>query len=362
MAASHPKKPFPLKVFAGDEALAHIREQGLCADDIAMVLGASGGPKWLSLAAIDRYLLSQWFAQREKPLHLLGTSAGGWRLACYAQQDPLAAHARFQEAYISQNYSDQATAREIAEGCSYILDEVLGEQGAEQVINHPVMRYHTIITRCRGLAASDQKQIQTLGMAGALIANLIARPAMRPFIERTLMHHPEKPPIDHFPHLPAAQATLTTQNLKPALLATGAIPLVIAGVRHIAGAPKGTYRDGGISDYQFDLPVFPDNGFVLYPHYFARAPKGGWFDKKLRWRSAARQHYKRTIIIAPSWEFAATLPGGRIPDLQDFRDYKYPQRRQRWDTALQQCEALGEAMAELDQTNGWSKIVEPLPW
>lgn len=353
---------FPLKIFAGSEALEHIRQNGLSADDIDMVLGASGGPKWLCLAALDRYLLTHWFADRQKPLHLLGTSAGAWRMACYAQRDPLAAHERFQQAYVAQNYSDKPTAREIADGCSYVLDQLLGEAGAEDIIHNPVMRYHTIVTRCRGLAASDHKPIQALGMAGTLAANLIARPAMRPFIERTLMHHPEKPPISYFPHLPAKLVALTEHNLKASLLATGAIPLAISGIRDIPGAPKGTYRDGGISDYQFDLPVFPARGFVLYPHYFAQAPKGGWFDKKLRWRSAERQHYKRTIIIAPSWEFAATLPGGKIPELQDFYDYRYPERRQRWDTALQQCEVLGEALAELDQNQRWAEVAEPLPW
>ena len=355
-------RSFPLKIFAGSEALQHIREKGLCASDITMMLGASGGPKWLSLAAIDRYLLSEWFADRQQPLHVLGTSAGAWRMACYAQQNPLAAHARLQEAYMAQNYSDKPSAQEVADGCVYIMEQLLGEQGAAEIIHNPVVRYHTIITRCRGLGASEQKPIQALGMGAALVANLVARPAMRPFIERTLMHHPNKPPITHFPHLPAAQVTLTEQNLKPALLATGAIPLAISGVRHIPGAPKGTYRDGGVSDYQFDLPIFPDDGFVLYPHYFAQAPKGGWFDKKLRWRTASREHYKRTIIIAPSWEFAATLPGGHVPDLQDFYDFEYPQRRSRWDQVAQQCEALGDALAELDQNNRWDSVAEPLPW
>ena len=355
-------KAFPLKIFAGEEALAHIRQHGLQASDIEMLLAASGGPKWLSLAAIDRYLLTQWFAGRQQPLHVLGTSAGAWRMACYAQNDPLAAHARFQQAYIEQNYSDKPTAREVADGCVHILNVVLGQDGAQQIINNPIVRYHTLVTRCRGLAASDQKQLQTLGLAGAMAANLISRAAMRPLIQRTFFHHPDKPPIDHFPHLPAAHVALNEHNIQPALLATGAIPLVIAGVKNIPGAPAGTYRDGGVTDYQFDLPVYPKTGFVLYPHYFARAPKGGWFDKKLRWRTSSREHYKRTIIVAPSWEFAATLPGGRIPDLQDFYDFKYPERRRRWDKALAQCEALGAAFAELDQSNRWAEVAEPLPW
>lgn len=353
---------FPLRVFAGSEALAHIREHGLRADDIEMILGASGGPKWLCLAAMDRYLLGEWFTGRQRPLHLLGTSAGAWRLACYARNDALAAHARLQEAYISQNYSDKPTANEVAAGCRYILDQVLAGDGAADIIQHPVMRYHTLVARCRGLAASEQKQWQTLGMAGAMVANVVSRGAMRPFIERTFFHHPQKPPIDHFPHLPATHVPLNKDNIEHALLATGAIPLVISGVKNIAGAPAGTYRDGGITDYQFDLPVYPQQGFVLYPHYFAQPPKGGWFDKKLRWRTVSREYYKRTIIVAPSWEFAATLPGGHIPDLDDFYAFKYPERRQRWDTALQQCEQLGDAFAELDQKNRWAEIVEPLPW
>lgn len=353
-----------LKIFAGHEALAHIRANGLQSSDIEMMLGASGGPKWLSLAAMDRYLLSEWVRGRQQPLHVLGTSAGAWRMACYAQNDPLAAHARLQEAYISQQYaSAKPTAHEVATVCRHILDVILGETGTQEIINNPVVRYHTLVARCRGLAGADHKVPQTLGLAGAMTANLFARSAMRPWIERVVFHHPQRAPIDHYPHLPARHVTLTEDNLQPAILASGAIPLVIAGVRNIPGAPRGTYRDGGITDYQFDLPVLPEKGFVLYPHYFAKAPKGGWFDKKLRWRTASRENYRRTIIIAPSWEFAATLPGGRIPDLDDFYDYPdYGERRRRWDIALAACERLGDELADIDQQQRWAEVAEPLPW
>lgn len=352
-----------LKIFAGADALAHIRAHGLGADDIEMILGASGGPKWLSLAAIDRYLLSEWFAGREQPLHVLGTSAGAWRLACYAQRDPLAAHARFQEAYMGQQYSAKPSAQEVGAECRHILHEILGEHGAHDIIHHPVVRYHTLVTRCRGLGASENKLLQTVGMAGALASNLVARSAMRPWVERVFFHHPHKPPIDHFPHLPARHVALTEDNIGPAILATGAIPVAIAGVRNIPGAPAGTYRDGGVTDYQFDLPVMPDNGFVLYPHYFARAPVGGWFDKKLKWRSASREHYRRTIIIAPSWEFAATLPGGRVPDLEDFYLFPdYHERRRRWDVAVAACEQLADELADIHHRQRWAEVAEPLPW
>ena len=354
-----------LKVFAGSEALAHIRANGLQANDIKMLLAASGGPKWLSLAAMDRYLLKNWFADRQQPLHLLGTSAGAWRMACFANHDPLSAHARFQQAYISQQYSSaKPSAQEVARECLNILEQVLGKTGLQDMIEHPVMRYHTIVTRCRGLAAMEPKVLQSLGFAGAMAANVVARSAMRPLLQRTLFHHPQQqPPIEHFPHLPAHKVALQHDNIAKALLATGAIPMVISGVRNIPGAPGGTYRDGGITDYQFDLPIYPKDGFVLYPHYFAKAPKGGWFDKRLRWRSVSREHYRKTIVIAPSWEFSATLPGGRIPDLDDFYDYPdYDVRRKRWDIALAECERLGDDLADIDQNNRWAEVAEPLPW
>lgn len=352
-----------LKVFAGSEALAHIHQHGLKASDIAMVLAASGGPKWLTLAAMDRYWLSEWFQQCEQPLHLLGTSAGAWRLACFAQDDPLAAHERFLEAYISQNYSAKPNAQEVAAGCRGMLQTLLGADGSRQIVQHPFMRYHTLATRCRGLARFDSKLLQSLGLLAPMGANLVTRKAMRPWLQRTLFHHPQSPPIHHFPHLPAQRVTLTEQNLPQALLATGAIPLTIAGVRQIAGAPPGTYRDGGITDYQFDLPILPSKGLVLYPHYFARAPKPGWFDKKLPWRQASAQHYRRTIMLTPSWQFAATLPGGRIPDLQDFYAYPdYATRHRRWLKALSECQRLADELADIDQQQRWAQVVEPLPW
>ena len=42
-----------LSIFAGAEALQHIRDHGLSADDIEMVLGASGGPKWPQPPTVD---------------------------------------------------------------------------------------------------------------------------------------------------------------------------------------------------------------------------------------------------------------------------------------------------------------------
>ncbi|VEN74881.1 conserved hypothetical protein [Candidatus Desulfarcum epimagneticum] len=356
-------KDFPLKIFAGREALAHIRKNGLRPDDISMILAASGGPKWLALASMDAFLLSEWFSKRLKPLHLLGTSAGAWRMACYAQKDPLSALGRFKDAYLSQTYSPKPTPGEVSRECRRILGILLGENGAKAIVNHSFMRYHTIAARCRGLISLDSRAFQTLGLVAAMLLNAISPNAIRPFFERFLFYHPKKkPPIDHFPHVPVRRIALSVDNIRKALLATGAVPTVISGVKDIQGAPAGTYRDGALTDYQFDLPALPDDGFVLYPHFSARPPIPGWFDKKLRWRKPSLDNYRRAVILAPSEAFVATLPGGRIPDRHDFYAYSYPERRARWEKALSTCEKLGEAMSDIHSRRLWASLAEPLPW
>ena len=65
-------------------------------------------------------------------------------------------------------------------------------------------------------------------------------------------------PRDALPFTLADFATrrvaLAADNLGPAILASGSIPFVLQPVHHIAGAPRGAYWDGGITDYPLHLP------------------------------------------------------------------------------------------------------------
>ena len=81
-----------LTLRAGPDALRLVRERGLRAQDVDIIPGASGGAKWLALAGLDRFLFGEFLQQpREKPVHLIGSSIGSWRMACLAQRDPVAA-------------------------------------------------------------------------------------------------------------------------------------------------------------------------------------------------------------------------------------------------------------------------------
>ena len=345
----------PLKIYAGTEALEHIQSSGLKADDISMLLGASSGPKWLTLHGIDDYLINQFFKGRNKPLHLLGTSAGAWRMACYAMGGN-EAHQRLTEAYVEQCYSAKPSGQEVLNSCRAIIQALLGKHGANDIIDHPYMRMNLITTQCHGLTRANNKLIKGLGYGAAAILNAIHRKSLALQFTRLVMHHPQ----EHFPSstlndLPTRYASLTEQNMEDAILSTGAIPMIINGVDNVAG--KGMYQDGGITDYGFDLPLLPEDGFVLYPH-FSRQPAPGWFDKRLTWRSPCHENYSKTIMLVPSDEFIAGLPNQKIPDRHDFLNLSDTDRIQSWRKTIELTQDLAEDLSTMD----WQARVEPLPW
>ena len=50
-----------LQILAGRKALAEIKQYGLRAERIKLMIGASGGPKWLMLSRLDQYLSEYFF-------------------------------------------------------------------------------------------------------------------------------------------------------------------------------------------------------------------------------------------------------------------------------------------------------------
>ena len=89
-----------------------------------MMVGASGGAKWLVLAGLDKALIREIVPRYTAPVHLLGSSIGAWRFSCYAQSDPMAALARFERAYLTQTYSEKPDRAEITRVSGEILGQV----------------------------------------------------------------------------------------------------------------------------------------------------------------------------------------------------------------------------------------------
>ncbi|WP_215397503.1 patatin-like phospholipase family protein [Rheinheimera oceanensis] len=308
-----------LRILAGPTAFNHIQQHGLQQADFSVMVGASGGPKWFSLFGLDQYLFGEFFAGRSTPLHILGSSAGAWRFACFAQADPVAASQRFCRAYCHITYPKTADTKLITEISARIIDDVFPtEQHVQQVINNPLIKLNLVVAKARRLSAARSKLLQAGGLTLAAGANLLNRKHLQYFFQRVLFHAPGEPSPFHYAGLlPTQHTELSTANLRQAVLASGSIPLVLNPVEDIAGAGVGRYYDGGVTDYHFDLP-FTDSGLVLYPHFYPSLTPG-WFDKALKWRKANPAYLHNVVLLCPSDSWVKSLPFGKIPDRKDFK-------------------------------------------
>ncbi|HLL84551.1 MAG TPA: patatin-like phospholipase family protein [Longimicrobium sp.] len=348
-----------LTLLAGPDALRLLRERGLRAEDVDIVPGASGGPKWLILAGLDRVLFGELFRHRTRPLHLIGSSIGSWRLACLAQQDPVAALERMEAAYLDQRYPPKPPPSLVSETSSRILAAILGERGEEQILSHPWARLHVVTTLCRGLMASENTRVQLLGFALCAMQNVVSRRLIGRKLQRVIFHTAgESSPFAGLEDLPSTHLPLTRENVRQALLASASIPMVLAGV-DIPGAPPGTYRDGGVTDYHLDLDYGRGEGLVLYPHFYTYVVPG-WFDKSLRWRRARPANFRRALLIAPSPALLERLPYRKIPDRKDFHALSDEERLRYWRQVLSEGERMGDELRTLLANGRIADHVQPL--
>jgi hypothetical protein len=162
---------------------------------------------------------------------------------------------RFEDAYIEQRYSETPDIHEITAKSREILRFALGESGVTDILQHPVLRTHVMTVRARGIAASEQRALLAASLFTAAGLNAISRRTRSIFFERALFFDPrELPPCHEATGFPMQRIRLGEENLEDVIVATGSIPLVLSGVKDIAGAAPGIYRDGGVIDYHLDLP------------------------------------------------------------------------------------------------------------
>ncbi len=339
----------PLVYYAGSEAISLIRDGGLRPDMVDVVAGAAGGPKWLVLSHLDRFLFSRWFRGRRRPLFLLGASIGAWRFAAACRRDPADALAAFERAYVYQFYPRRPTPKMVSKESRRIMAAYLGTGGVDDMLNHPFLRPSFLAVRCRHLCAVENRLFQAVGLSAAVAANTVDRSLLRFFFSRALFHHPaDDPPCWPIAGFSPQRIPLSRDNTLDALMATGSIPMVMAGVRGIAGAPCGTYRDGGALDYHLDIPhhIAPER-ITLFPHYSERIIPG-WLDKSLPWRKPSPSSLATLLLAAPSPSFVAALPLGKISDRKDFYRFAGDDngRIDYWHAVVKGGRRLAETFAE----------------
>ncbi len=324
------------------------------------IAGASGGAKWLVLSQLDRAILKNLVPKMTAPVHLIGSSIGSWRFACYAQKDSVAAIERFERAYLEQTYSEKPDIHEITAKSREILSLVLGATGVQEILDNPLFRTHVMAVRSRHIMATEHRWLLAAGLITAATLNAVSRKTLGLFFERALFFDKrDVPPFFDLSGFPLQRIELAAENLQDAVVASGAIPLVLSGVRDIDGARPGVYRNGGIIDYHLDLPHSARESLTLFPHFYDRIVPG-WFDKRLKWRKPHPDNVDRTILISPSAEFVAKLPNAKIPDRTDFLKYSPGQREEAWRTCVAACLQLADEFNEVIERGQLAARLQPL--
>jgi hypothetical protein len=315
---------------------------------------------------MDRLFATEWLAQLETPVFTVGSSIGSWRFTALATGHPLDAIEAFEAAYIAQRYNERPSVAEVSRVSRGILDSFLSEDAIDEVLSHPVFRGVVMATRSRWPTAAENKLLQGTGLLFATAANLISRRGLSLFFDRCIFRDERgEPPFDEgalkAERFRLIETVLTRDNLKKSVLASGSIPMVLAGVTDIPGAPKGVYRDGAPVDYHLDVPFkVEDRDIILYPHFSNRVIPG-WFDQKLPWRKPLSSNMANVVLICPSQSFIDALPFGQIPDRYDFHKFKGDDsgRMKYWKGVVASCRALADELHDLVESGSIRQRVEP---
>ncbi|HJV51380.1 MAG TPA: patatin-like phospholipase family protein [Noviherbaspirillum sp.] len=361
-----------IAIRAGRKALAHLREHGLRAQDIAVIPAAAGGPKGLIFQKLDQWLFGQWLPSAPRKRTLVGASVGAWRMAAACHADPASAFQRLGDLYCDQAYPPKPSPAFVTDSVNRFLNTFIGGREHE-ITAHPHHRLHLLVARGRGLlAAPRHKLTASAGFGVAVLGNLFAREQLAKHLARLVVADRRDPAAwlqAKFDAFDTQFVPLDADNLADALLASGSLPFIMEPVRHIADAPAGTYWDGGLIDYHLALPYsrvtgHPEGGLALYPH-FGEHIVPGWFDKALPWRRAGRGQHREwldnVVLVAPSRSFLQTLPRAKLPDRNDFHHYGQDNARRvrDWKQAIGAGGRLRDALAAFTEKPDLG-IVRPL--
>ncbi|AVO62321.1 hypothetical protein [Pseudomonas chlororaphis] len=346
MTAIHIKFP-ALTLKAGPRALARIRANGLSAAEVGTLPGAAGGPKALGIQGLDLALFGEWLPAAPRERSLIGASVGSWRFASACLPDAAAGIRRLGQLYNAQSFAKGVTMAQISQSSQRMLHELLDGRDAS-ILDNPHYRLNIMVVKSHGLLADDHRGRLGLGLSSVIADNLRGRARLSRHFERLVLHDPRlAPPLQALNDFPSRFVPLDTGNLRQALLASGSIPMVMQGVRDLPGAGTGTFRDGGLLDYHLDLP-YSGEDIVLYPHFTDRVIPG-WFDKTLPWRRGNPGRLQDVLLLAPSKEYLARLPYGKLPDRNDFKRFMGDDasRQKYWRSAMDESRRLGDEFLEL---------------
>lgn len=340
-----------------------IQDGGFSLDAVRTYVGPGVGPRWLIAAGFDMTLLDRKVLGRRHPLLLAGSSAGAFRFAAWVQPEAVKSYRSLMEGYIGMTFDRAATPGSVLQSLSNLIDSYVEHDAIPFALANNSYRLAIVTARAKHLVGYDVTAVQRVGLAFSFLANAMNRSWINRFFERVVFYNGPIPPRfclrDDYV---GKTVKLHGANFKHALLASGAIPLVVAGVKNIYGAPTGTYRDGGLTDYHINQRFSGDSGDItlLFHHQERIIP--GWLDKSLKYREPKRELLDNVLVVHPSESLVKKMPRGKIPDRNDFKSYinNPAMRIKHWRRAVELSAHLGEEFLEMIESGRIRDVVHPL--
>ncbi|KQC11339.1 MAG: hypothetical protein APR62_10060 [Smithella sp. SDB] len=352
-----------IRIKAGKNIYTTIKDGGFKFNSISTYFGPAVGPRWLIACGFDLTLLKGGFLGRSKPVQLVGSSAGAFRFAAWLQPEAIESYQKLIEAYINVTYNKNDTPSIVLGKITNIINAYLEDDALPFALANKKYRLVVITARARGLVASKNISLQKLGLATCFVLNYFNRENIYKFADRVVFYNASKPPAFCLKsQFRGTYVQMNEINFKYAVLASGAIPLVIDGVRDIYGAPRGVYRDGGLIDYHLTHQfAAKDNEFVLFFHHQERIIPG-WLDKNIIRRVPESHILDNVLMVFPSQSFIENLPDGKVPDRTDLVTYiDEPETRiKNWRKAVELSAPLGEEFLEAVESGKIRNVVEEL--
>jgi hypothetical protein len=337
-------------VRAGSSVFDMIKDGGFDWNLITHYIGPGAGPRWLIASGFDLTLLGNQVLGDRAPITLVGSSAGALRFAAWIQPEYEKSYRNLIEAYISMTFSRRDDAGSILRAISNVINDYIEDDALPFALASKRYRLAIITARARNLTASERALLQGLGMGAAFLFNAFSHAMIRLFFERVIFYGGAIPPQFCLKKgFKGKFVPLDVVNFKHVIMASSSIPLVVAGVRDIYGAQNGIYRDGGLTDYHLNqrYAFKEDEVTLLFSHQRRIIP--GWMDKKLTYRQPLGENLENVLMVYPSEEFVQKLPGGKVPDRQDFKTFvNDPKTRmENWRKAVKLSETLGDEFLEM---------------
>lgn len=353
------KRPASLNIRAGKLARQLIEKEGLQANFVDIVPGAAGGPKGIGIQGLDQAIFGNFLAQAPQRRTLIGSSIGSWRFASIAAWGSKEGTERLAELYTNLYFHKKMSRQEVGNICrNMLLDLVQGKE--QQLVEHPDYHLTVISVKAQHIFQSDRSLPLLASVAGIIGSNALARKHNRLFMQRVISQPEMGKQFKIDDDFTTHYQPLNLSNVTSWLMASASIPGVMAAIRDIPDAPKGSYRDGGLIDYHLDLP-FQSQGIVLYPH-FSDSITPGWFDKMLKNRKANPENQARTLLLSPSIEYLQSLPLGRLPDRKDFtlKGLDQKQRIQMWNQSIAESQRMGDEFLEMVEKQNFPQLMQDL--